>query len=71
MKYTKNLDHAENLVTMGIEPQYLKLFEQGKDQVVSAENFGNYLAKYAGKIDANEIKAYQKFLLEAKTAGKM
>ncbi|MEI6426531.1 MAG: hypothetical protein WCO66_04230 [Candidatus Absconditabacteria bacterium] len=71
MRYSKDLDQAENLAAMSIEPQYLKLFTQGGDQVISAEKFGKYLAKYSGKIDANEMKAFQKFILEAKNSGKI
>gem|GEM_PF-6095099 len=28
IKYAPTLDHLEDMVIMGIEPQYLKLFEQ-------------------------------------------
>jgi len=71
IKYAPTLDHLEDMVIMGIEPQYLKLFEQWKDQVISAEKFGKYLAQYAGKIDANDMELYQKFLLEAKNSNKI
>jgi len=66
MQHAKDLDRVKNLADIGIEQKYLKLFEQGTDQVISAEKFGNYLAKYSGKIDPNEMKAFQKFLLDAK-----
>ena len=69
MKYAPSLEHAQDMAIMGVKPQYLKLFEQGKDQVISAEKFGKYLGQYAGKITPNEMREYQEFLLKAK--GKM
>jgi hypothetical protein len=39
MRYTKKLDIAEDMVTMGIESQYIHLFEKGPSQLISAEKF--------------------------------
>jgi hypothetical protein len=35
---------------------------------MKAEQYGKYLAKYAGKIDANDIRAFERFIIEAKNA---
>jgi hypothetical protein len=71
MQNIKDFDQAQDLVTMSIEPQYLRLFEAGPDQIMSAEQFGKNLAKYSRRLDANEMQAFQKFLMDAKKAGKI
>lgn len=39
--------------------------------MLSAEKYGKYLAKYAGKIDANDLRAFEKFVMDSETAGKI
>lgn len=66
MRYTKKLDIAEDMVTMGIESQYIHLFEKGPSQLISAEKFWLYLGKYTKKLLPGDMLEFQKFLDKAK-----
>jgi hypothetical protein len=39
MRHIKNLDRAEDIAIMGVDARYLKLFETGSNQVMSAKKF--------------------------------
>ena len=69
MKSIKNLEQAEYITTMGVGDDMAKMLASGK--MISAEKYGQYLAKYAGKIDANDLRAFEKFLIDSGKAGKI
>lgn len=69
MKSVRNLEQAEYIATMGVGDDMAKMLASGK--MISAEKYGKYLAKYAGKIDANDLRAFENFLIDAQAKGKI
>ena len=68
MKSIKTLDQAEDLAIMWVGDDMVRFLESWK--FMKAEQYGKYLAKYAGKIDANDLRAFEKFIIEAKNTWK-
>ncbi len=68
MKYAKSIESMEDIVTMWIGDDMIKVLQW---DLISPEKYGKYLAKYAGKIDANDMRAFETFIFEAKKAGKI
>ena len=69
MRYIKDIDQAEYLATMWVGDDMVKLLEWW--EFMKPEKYWKYLAKYAGKIDANDMRAFEKFIIEAKNAWKI
>ena len=69
MSYVKNIDQAEELSKIWLWDDMAKLLESW--QFIKAEEYWKYLAKYASKIDAKDMRAFEKFIIEAKNAWKV
>ena len=68
MKSVKTIDQAQDLAIMWVGDDMIKVLESWK--FMKAEQYGKYLAKYASNIDPNDLRALEKFIVEAKTAWK-
>ena len=69
MRYIKDIDQAEYLATIWVGDDMVKLLEWW--EFMKPEKYWKYLAKYAGKIDANDMRVFEKFIIEAKNAWKI
>ena len=69
MRYIKDIDQAEYIATMWVGDDMVKLLEWW--EFMKPEKYWKYLAKYAGKIDADDMRAFEKFIIEAKKAWKI
>lgn len=69
MRSVKTIDQAEDIAIMWVWDDMAKLLESWK--FMKAEEYWKYLAKYAGKIDPNDMRAFEKFLIEAKNWNKI
>ncbi len=69
MKSIKTIDQAEDLAKMWVWDDMVKLLESWK--FMKAEQYWKYLAKYAGKVDANDMRAFEKFIIEARNSNKI
>ena len=69
MKSVKTIDQAERLSSRGIWLDMVRLLESWN--FMKAEEYWKYLAKYAGKLDANDMRSFEKFIIEAKNSNKI
>lgn len=69
MKSVKTLDQAEHIAKMGVGSDMAKILESWK--FMKAEEYGKYLAKYASKVNVEDMRAFERFLIEAKNWNKI
>lgn len=69
MKSIKTIDQAEDLAKMWVWDDMVRLLESWK--FMKAEQYWKYLAKYAGKVDVNDMRAFEKFIIEARNSNKV
>ena len=68
MRSVRSVDQAEDFAIMWVSDDMARLLESWK--FIKPEQYWKYLAKYAGKINVEDVKAFEKFIVEAKNAGK-
>ena len=69
LKYIKNIDQAEDFAIMWVSDNMAKLLKSW--EFMKPEEYWKYLAKYAGKIDADDMREFEKFIIEAKKSWKI
>ena len=69
MRSVKTLDQAEDLAIMWVWDDMAKLLESWN--FMKAEEYWKYLAKYASKVDPNDMRAFEKFIREANESKKI
>ena len=63
MKSIKTIDQAEDIAIMGVWEDMVKFLESWN--FIKAEEYWKYLAKYASKVDPDDMRKFEKFITEA------